>query len=53
MASCKQCCGTCEYGSYDKMNGYVCVNDQSEYVADFVEYDHSCIDWEQKRRKHK
>lgn len=21
-----QCCGNCEYGSYDKMQGYVCVN---------------------------
>lgn len=51
MPNCNKCCGTCEYGSYDKMNGYVCVNDQSEYAADFVEYDHSCIDWEQKRRK--
>lgn len=46
--SCNQCCGTCRYGSYDKEDGYVCVNDESEYVADFVEYNHSCIDWESK-----
>ena len=41
-------CGTCEYGSYDRMNGYVCVNDSSEYVADFVEYDHCCEEYTQK-----
>ena len=34
------CCGTCKYGHYDKMQGYVCVNDESEYIADFVEYEH-------------
>lgn len=30
------------------MQGYVCVNDESEYVADFVEESHSCIDYEPK-----
>lgn len=39
------CCGTCRYSHYDKMQGYVCVNDESEYVADFVEYEHWCEDW--------
>ena len=48
MVECKECCGTCKYGSYDKTNGYVCVNDESDYVADFVEYDYSCDFWEQK-----
>ena len=51
MQDTKQCCGTCKYGSYDKTDGYVCVNDQSEYVADFVEYDHSCTDWEEKEKR--
>lgn len=36
MANHKKCCGTCEYGSYDKTDGYVCVNDNSEYVADLL-----------------
>lgn len=48
MQDTKQCCGTCKYGSYDKTDGYVCVNGDSEYVADFVEYDHSCENWEEK-----
>lgn len=44
----KKVCGTCKYGSYDKMQGYVCVNGDSEYVADFVEYGHTCYDYEEK-----
>lgn len=40
-----KCCATCKYGEYDEMHGYVCVNDESEYVADFVEENHSCIDY--------
>lgn len=44
----RKCCGTCRYGSYDKMQGYVCVNDDSEYCADFTEYDHVCDEWEGK-----
>lgn len=53
MTECKECCGTCEYSTYDKTNGYVCVNNESDYVADFVEYDHSCDFWEQKQGKQK
>lgn len=53
MADRKQCCGTCEYGSYDKVDGYVCVNNESEYVADFTEYDHTYDCWERKRRRQK
>lgn len=48
MAGCRKCCGTCKYGLYDRTQGYVCVNDESEYVADFVEYNHSCESWEEK-----
>ena len=44
------CCGTCKYGSYDKTNGYVCVNDESDYVTDFVEFNHVCDEWEGKRK---
>lgn len=44
----KQICGNCKYGSYDKMQGYVCVNDESDYCADWTEYDHTCDYWEGK-----
>lgn len=49
MAECKQCCGTCAYGSYDKTDGYICVNAESECVADYTEYSHTCDCWEHKR----
>jgi hypothetical protein len=48
MTNHKKCCGTCEYGTYDRIDGYICVNDNSEYVADFVEYNHSCENWKEK-----
>lgn len=44
-----QCCGTCKYGSYDKMQGYACVNGNSEYCADFTNYDFCCDCWEGKK----
>lgn len=53
MPECKQCCGTCEYGSYDETDGYMCVNSESEYVADYTEYAHSCDAWKHKERKRK
>lgn len=43
-----KCCGNCEYAIYDKVDGYVCTNGQSEYIADFVEYEHYCDDYEEK-----
>ena len=53
MTERKECCGTCKYGLCVKTNGYVCVNDESDYAADFVEYSHSCDFWEQKQGKRK
>ena len=50
MTECKECCGTCEYSIYDKVDGYVCSNDKSDYVADFVEFDNVCEEWEGKRQ---
>lgn len=46
-----ECCGTCKYGYYEKTQGYVCVNADSEYVADYVEYKHCCVDYEKKGNK--
>lgn len=48
MASCKQCCGTCKYANYDKTDGYECSNIEREYDGCFVEYKHSCEEWESK-----
>lgn len=41
-------CTNYRYGEYDKKQGYVCCNDSSEYVADFVEYNFCCVDYEEK-----
>lgn len=42
-----RCCGNCEYADYDDVDGYVCSNEESEYLSDFVEYDFCCAEHEQ------
>ena len=41
-------CGSCKYGHYDDEEGYMCANSDSEYVADYVEFEHWCEDFEEK-----
>ena len=44
----KQCCGTCKYHQFENVNdGYVCVNSDSEYCADWTEYSDCCEEWEE------
>lgn len=44
-----QCCGTCKWHQHESVDdGWVCVNDDSEYCTDFTDYDHTCLDWESK-----
>lgn len=42
------CCEACRYANYDETQGYVRWNDESVYVADFVEADHCCDEYEPK-----
>ena len=43
----KKCCGTCEWHFHEDISdGWVCVNDQSDYVADWTDYEHCCDEWE-------
>ena len=44
----ERCCGTCRYGHYDTMQGYVCVNSDSDNCTDFVDYESDCEEWEEK-----
>lgn len=45
----RRICGTCKYHRHESIdNGWVCVNDLSEYLADFAEYEDGCDDWEGK-----
>lgn len=48
-----ECCGTCKHSSYTKEQGWVCTNAESEYVADFTEYSHTCDSYEKKDRNRK
>ena len=38
-------CGNCDYCA-ENGGDWVCVNPESEYLADFVEPDYSCEDWD-------
>lgn len=44
-------CKTCKWCEKNELKDMICVNDESEYVADFVDEKHYCIDYEPKRRK--
>lgn len=40
-------CGTCKYHYHKNIgDGWKCVNDRSEYFADWTEYSDSCDEWE-------
>lgn len=40
-------CGTCKYHYHKNIgDGWECVNDRSEYFADWTEYSDSCDEWE-------
>ena len=42
-------CKTCKWHEHENIDdGYVCVNGDSEYVADWTEDDHCCEEWEEK-----
>lgn len=41
----KAICSTCEYCEKDENNDFICVNYDSEYVADFVDENHFCEEW--------
>jgi len=45
----KKCCGTCDCSYYNRENGYVCENEDSEYYGDYVEFSHTCGDYEPER----
>ena len=43
----EKCCGTCKCHRHEDIgDGWVCVNDQSEYYADWTGYSDSCEEWE-------
>lgn len=45
-AMCNKCCATCKWWSDEYAS--VCVNDESDSLADFVEMNDSCEHWEER-----
>lgn len=42
----KKVCATCKYHQFESMDdGYVCVNDESEYLSDWTDFNHTCECW--------
>lgn len=45
----EQICGKCKWHKYEDISqGWICCNADSEYVADWTDYDFSCEDFEEK-----
>lgn len=46
----EQICGTCKWHYHESIDdGWVCVNADSRYCADWTEYNDSCEEWEGKQ----
>ncbi len=44
-----KCCGTCKWHEHETVDdGWVCVNADSRYCADWTDYNHVCEDWEER-----
>lgn len=45
----EKCCGNCRWHEYDELfDDWVCVNPDSDYVADFTGYEDSCEEFEER-----
>lgn len=45
----RKCCGTCRWNSHEDISdSWVCVNGESDYCTDWMDYDHCCEDWEER-----
>ena len=45
----KECCGTCKWHQHENIDdGWVCVNSDSDYCADWTDYNDYCMDYEER-----
>ena len=45
----EEICGNCRWHIYEEISqGFVCCNDDSDYCADWTEYEDTCEEWEDK-----
>lgn len=43
-------CGTCKWHKHEGIDdGWVCVNDRSDYCTDWTDYEDTCEDWEERK----
>lgn len=44
-----KCCGTCRHHVPDGKfpDDWLCINDKSEHIADYTEYEETCDFWEE------
>ena len=47
-----KCCGTCRHHVPDGNfpDDWLCVNDKSEHIADYTEYEETCDFWEEREK---
>lgn len=43
-----KCCGTCKWRECEMDDSWICVNSNSEHLADWTDYDHCCEEWEER-----
>ena len=44
-----ECCGLCKFHQHeDVTEGWICTNPDSEYIADWTEYEDSCDCFEER-----
>ena len=44
-----ECCGTCKWHRHENTSqGRACMNSESDYCADWTDYNDSCDEWEEK-----
>ena len=48
MSENEKICGTCAYHKRDENfeDDWMCVNDESEFCADWTQYNDRCAEWE-------
>lgn len=46
MADGEKYCGNCRFARTDQEDDWICVNDNSDYCSDFIDYLHECPEWE-------
>lgn len=45
----KKCCGTCKWHKFKNVHAeWICINGESDYVADWTDYNFYCEDYEER-----